>query len=90
MLSEHELVQSSDNVFLIFRVIVIQVFDQLCFNQALLIESLFVFEDFDGDILFLFVIVSPHDDTETAFSELFVDFVTIPNMLIQAVHVLIV
>ena len=89
MLSKHELVPPPDNVFLVFWILVIQVFDKPGFNKSLFVKSLFVFQDFQGYILALFMIIALEDDTKRSFSKLLCDLISIAQMFINPRNVLV-
>ena len=89
MLSEDELVESPDNIFLVFRILVVEVLDQLCLNQTLFVETLFVFQYFQGNILALLMVVAFEDHSEAAFAELLGHLISIVEMLVQSGDVLI-
>lgn len=76
MLSENELVQSSDYIFLVFRISIIQVLDKLCFNQTLLVKPLLVFKNLERHVLFFFMIITFQDDAKAAFAKLFDDLIS--------------
>jgi hypothetical protein len=58
VLPKHKLVQSLYDIFLVLRVVVVQVLYQFSLNQALFVKSLFVFEDFYGHELFLLMVIA--------------------------------
>lgn len=68
MLSEIELVDASNNVFLVIKVLVVQVLDQFSFNKALLIQPSLVLKDLESHILSCFVIVALQHHTKATFS----------------------
>lgn len=89
MLSEEELVQPSDNVFLILRIFIIQVLNQLCFNKTLLIQPLFVLKDLDCYVFLLLVIITFQYNAKTAFTALFYDLISKAQMLIHPYDILV-
>ena len=64
-------------------------FNQFCFNETLLVESLFILEDLNCNVLFLFMIVALENDTKTTFTTLFDDFVPEAKMLVHPNDILI-
>ena len=64
VLSEHKLVKQLNDVLLVFRVILVQSFDQFDLNQTLLVKSLFVLEDLQGNKLLVFVVVYSQHNTK--------------------------
>lgn len=58
MLSEQELVMSSDYVFLVLGVMFVQVLYQSGLHQSLLIQPLLVFKNLEGYVALLLVIVA--------------------------------
>ena len=68
VLAEQKLIQSSNYIFLIFFVLIIQMFDKLGFDETLLVQPLLVFENFKSHVLFLLVIVTFEHDAEATFS----------------------
>jgi len=52
MLSENELIIAADDILLVFRVLLVERFNQLGLDQPLFIQPLFVFKNFQSTILF--------------------------------------
>ena len=90
VLPEQELVQSPNDILLVFGVVVVQVFDQFGFHQTLFVQSFLVLQDLEGYILFLFVVVCSHHYAKTAFSKLLVYLVTVAHMLVYPIDILVV
>lgn len=89
VLPKHELVQLLYNIFLVFRVLKIQLLDQLGFHKTLLVEPLLVFEHFQRDKLFLLMVEDTHYDTEAALAELFDNFVAVRDVVVVTEVVLL-
>ena len=56
MLAKNQRFDDSNNVFLIFRIIGLQLLQDAGFNEPLFIQPLFISEDLQGDNLLLLVI----------------------------------
>lgn len=68
MLAEDELVKLLDDVLLVLRVLLVQSLNEFCFHKALLVETLFVFQDLERNELFLLVVEAPQNNPKGAFS----------------------
>ena len=84
MLSEHELLPSSDDVFLVFRVFVVQVLNEFGFYQTLFVKSLLILQYFKCYVLSFFVVITLEDHTEATFSKFLINFVSVSEMLFEA------
>ena len=82
MLSEQELVKSTDDVLLVFWVIVIQMFDQFSLYKSLLVESLLVLQNFESNVHFFLVIICSEYHTEGPFTDFLVNFISVAKMLV--------
>ena len=89
MLTEHELIEASDDVLLVFFVLVVQVLDELSLDETLLIQSLLVLEDLQGNMFSLFVIVTFEHDAEAAFTKLLDDLVAVRQVLVETTEVFV-
>ena len=56
VLAKNESLDNSDYIFLIFRIVGFQLFQDTGFNQPLFVQPLFISEDLQGDNFLLFVI----------------------------------
>ncbi len=83
MLSEDELVETPNNILLIFGILIIQMLYQLRLNETLLVQSLFVLEDLERCILSELVIVALEYNAEAAFAKLLDDFVPVGQVLVD-------
>ena len=83
MLSEHELVVTSDDILLVFWVPIVQVFNKFGFYQALLVKSLLVLEYLKCAVLAELVVIAFKHNTETTLAQLFNDFVSVDDMFIN-------
>ena len=82
MLAEDEVVQALDDVLLVLGVVLVQCFNELGLDEALLVETLLILEDLQRDELFLFMVENAQHDSERALSEFLDDFIAIAQMLI--------
>lgn len=89
VLSEVELVHSTDDVLLVLRIFFIQVLDQFCLNQSLFVESFFVFQYFKSTVLPLLVIIAFKNDAKATLADLFDDLVSISEMLVDLAEVFV-
>ncbi len=64
MLSENKLVKFLNNVLFIFGVLLVERLDELCFDEPLFVESLFVFEDFERDKLLILMVERSNNYSE--------------------------
>ena len=83
VLAEDELVNAANDVFLIFFILVVQVLDQLGLDQALLVETLLVFEYLKADVGFHLMVEALEDDAEAALAKLLDDLIPVVEMLIE-------
>lgn len=90
MLSKDELVKSADNVFLVLGVVFVKMLNQFGLYQPLLVQSFLVFENLEGYVLLLFMVIGPHDHPEAALAQFLVDFVPVAYMLVESVYVFVV
>ena len=68
VLPKDKLLLDSDDVFLIFGVVIAQLVQDFGFNQTLLIESLFVSQNLKSDSFALLVVIALEDLAEGAFT----------------------
>lgn len=89
MLPEIELVQTTNNIFLVLWVLVVQVLDELGLDQSLLVESLLVLEYLESAVLSILVIKALEDHSKTALANFLDDFPPVGEMLVDLAEVLI-
>ena len=58
MLPKIELLNPSNNILLIIQIFIIKMFNQLSFNQTLLIESSLILKDFECSVFSSLVIIT--------------------------------
>ena len=58
MLPKIELLNPSNNILLIIQIFIIKMFNQLSFNQTLLIESSLILKDFECSVFSNLVIIT--------------------------------
>ena len=88
VLSEHELVKSSDDVLLVLGVSVVQVPDQLGLDQTLLVQPLLVLEDLERAVLLFLVVVALEHDTEGSSAEFFLNFISVLNLIFCFINII--
>ena len=88
MFSEYKTLYDSNNILFIVWVIGFQLLQNTCFNQALLIESFFVSENFKSNLGVGFVIVTMKNLSEGAFSNIFLDLETVRNVVFRFTNIL--
>jgi hypothetical protein len=86
---EHELFDSFDDVLLIIGIVLVESRDQIGFNEALLVKSALILENFHGDEFLLFVVKRAQHDSKRAFAQLLDDFVPIAEVFVVAMNVLL-
>ena len=89
MLAEHEVVHALDNVLFVFRVVLVQCFNELGLDKALFIETLLILEDLQRNELFLFMVENAQNNSERSFSQFLDHFVAIAQMLIVTDNILL-
>ena len=52
MLSEYELIVATDDILLVFGILLVERFNKFRFNEALFVQPLFVFKNFQSYVLF--------------------------------------
>ena len=77
MFPENKMVKPFHNILLIFWIISIQSFNELWFNQALLIQPSLILQDLQSHKLLIFMVEDAQDDAEWAFAQFFDDLVAI-------------
>ena len=88
MLAEDKVIQSSHYVKLVVFIFYVQCLDKFRFYNTLFCESLLILKDFESHELFLFVVKHAQDNTESSFTELSDDLVSIPEVFIVSDNVL--
>ena len=89
MLAERERVQALDDVLLVFRILLVQRFNQSGFDETLFIESLLILKDFEGNELFLFVVENTENNTEGTLAKLLDHFIPEAQVLVVADYILL-
>ena len=87
MLAEYEVVQALDNVLLVFRIVLVQSFNELGLDKALFIETLLILEDLQRNELFLFMVENAQHNSERSLSQFLDHFIAIGYMLIVTANV---
>ena len=89
MVSEHKVVKSLHDVFLVFGVLFIESFDQLRLDETLLVETFLILKNFQSHKLLLFVIKNTQHDAKGPLSELLDNLIPVAQMLIIAMDILL-
>ena len=87
MLAENKCLDDSHDVFLIFWIVCFQLLQDTSFDQALLIQSLFISEDLQGDNLLFLVIIALENLTERALSNALLDLESVRNMVVNVTYI---
>lgn len=83
MIPKVEVVQHVNNVVRSVGVLLAEFVENAHFDQCLMMESLFVANDFDCDVLISFVVQCANHLTETALSNHFQNLVAITNVIVN-------
>lgn len=84
VLAEHKLVKFLYYIFLIVRIFFVKCLDQVCFDEALLVEPLLVLKHLECNEFLLLVIENPDHYSEGAFTQFLNHFVTVVDMIVIA------
>lgn len=87
MFAEDECLNDSDNVFLIFRVVLLQFFQYACLDQSLLIQALLVTKDLQSYNLLLLMIKDLEYLTERAFADSLLYLESVGNVIVNIADV---
>ena len=88
MLAEDERLQDPNDVFLIFRVVLLELLEDASLDQALLVQALLVTEDLQSDDLLLLVVEAFENLTERALSNPLLNFIPVRNMVVYVTDIL--
>ena len=89
VLPEHELVRPPNDILFVFGVSPVQVLDQLSLDQALLVQSLFVFQNLQRAKLFFFMVEAPLNNSKAALAQFLHHLVTVGQVLVHFCNVLL-
>ena len=81
MLAEHELFFDSDNVFLVFRVVIPQLVQYFGLNQSLFVQPFLIAQDFQSHEFLVLVVEAFEHLAKAAFSKSICNLKSIANML---------
>ena len=87
MLPKNQRFDDSNNVFLIFRIIGLQLLQDAGFNEPLFIQPLFISEDLQGDNLLLLVIKALEHLSEGALANTLLYFISISNVVVDVTDI---
>ena len=82
MLAEYKRLQDPHNVFLIFRVILLELLEDASLNEALFVQALLVAKNLQSHNLLLFVVEAFKDLAEGALANSLLDFEAISDMVV--------
>lgn len=84
MLSKHRVVFHVNNVHHVLHVIFLQILQNFQLNTSLVVVLLFVFNNFDGYLLFFLVIKSFDRYSETALTQKSNNFISVGNVVLYS------
>ena len=88
MFSEDECLNDAHNVLFVFRIIGLQLLEHASLDEALLVETLLVAKNFERDYFLFLVIEALEYLTKRTFSDAFLHFVTIGDMVVNLADIL--
>ena len=83
MISKVEVIQHVNDVVRSVGVLFAELVEDADFDEGLMVEALFVANDFDSDVLIGLVVKGPNHLSEAALANHFEDLVAITNMVVN-------
>lgn len=88
VLAENKTVEKSDDVTFVVGILLVQALENASFDQPLFIKTLFVPQDFECDHLPCLMVQALEDLTEGAFTNVFLDLVSVADVILGLTYVL--